>query len=99
MVVHGQQIRTWALLKRQVHNHPSIFGLITDDGNLNEDQLLRRALEMDDVSFAEEEAEADSRNEGEEEEEDEHEAEARFLFDMLQTGQNVSRIVVPFRNY
>ena len=88
-----------ALLKHQVHNYQSIFSLITDDGNLNEDQLLQRALEMDDVSFAAEEAEADSENEGEEEEEDEHEAEARILFDMLETGQNVSRIVVPFRNY
>ena len=54
---------------------------------------------MDDVSFAAEEAETDSENEGEEEEEDENEAEARSLFDILETGQNVSRIVVPFRNY
>lgn len=92
---------TGALLKHQVHNHPSIFGLITDDGNLNEDQLLQRAFETDDVSFAAEEAEAESENEGEEEEEQEyeHEYEARFLFDMFETGQNVSRIVVPFRNY
>ena len=51
------------------------------------------------------EAETESENEGEEEEEEEeeqeheHEHEARFLFDMFETGQNVSRIVVPFRNY